>query len=654
MNKADTNSLISDYLYHLRAGGKRLSVAESGPATTSSTMGYTHDGAGRLTQESGAYGTIAYTYDNVGNRLTRTVSGSATPALANGTTVNTYDANDWLASGAHFYDFDGNELLVNGVQASYDFENHLVQLGTRDYTAYAYDADGNRLSVATRVGTPSAGTPTAYLVDPLAPFARAVLEFPQGASYNAMRYEYGDDLLLRGGYGAASYYLYDGLGSTRQLTDANGVVTDGYLYDAYGVGLARTGSTVNSFLFQGQQYDAASGTYYLRARYYDQNSGRFLSQDPLEGNSDDPISLHRYLYANDDPANNVDPSGEETLCELSVSLGINTSLTASVFTIANRVYGAATTLSDAADLYYDWEATGTVDTGDVVNLAFDVVMPKLGPMLFKGLFGRWLCFTAGTSVAMADGSKKPIEKIEVGDLVFSRDEATGETQAKRVLQTFEHQVSETLVLHFRGGATVETTPNHPFYVDGKGFVPACQLGIGNSIITRAGPSAVLDSIEYRYKVVTVYNFEVEGFHTYFVGQDALWVHNHCTPLANWVSTQTKDTGNNATLLRKSLKGIIQAGEEAHHIVARTHRRADRARKLLDKFQIDINGAENGVGLVNNMHHGQGLHSFSGIDTVYDRLFAAQQGVKNWGKARAEIIFELQKIGAEQRAGTFQP
>ena len=414
------------------------------------------------------------------------------------------------------------------------------------------------------------------------------------------------------------------------------------------------GSTANSFLFQGQQYDAASGTYYLRARYYDQNNGRFLSQDPFGGSNDDPISLHRYLYANDDPANNVDPSGEETLCELSVSLGINTSLTASVFTIANRVYGAATTLSDAADLYYDWEATGTVDTGDVVNLAFDVVMPKLGPMLFKGLFGRWLCFTAGTSVAMADGSKKPIEKIEVGDLVFSRDEATGETQAKRVLQTFEHQVSETLVLHFRGGATVETTPNHPFYVDGKGFVPACQLGIGNSIITRAGPSAVLDSIEYRYKVVTVYNFEVEGFHTYFVGQDALWVHNHCTPLANWVSTQTKDTGNNATLLRKSLKGIIQAGEEAHHIVARTHRRADRARKLLDKFQIDINGAENGVGLVNNMHHGQGLHSFSGIDTVYDRLFAAQQGVKNWGKARAEIIFELQKIGAEQRAGTFQP
>ena len=325
MNKADTNSLISDYLYHFRAGGKRLSVAESGPATTSSTTGYTHDDAGRLTQESGAYGTIAYGYDNVGNRLTRTVSGSATPALANGTTVNTYDANDRLTSGAHSYDFDGNELLVNGVQASYDFENHLVQLGTRDYTAYAYDADGNRLSVSTRQWAPGtapagavSGTTTFYLVDPAATYARVVLESIGG--YSPTRYEYGDDLLrMVGTGGASSYYLYDGLGSTRQLTDVSGAVTDSYLYDAYGVGLARTGSTANSFLFQGQQYDAASGTYYLRARYYDQSSGRFISQDPFDGNSDDPISLHRYLYANDDPADNSDPSGQETLVGMTIT-----------------------------------------------------------------------------------------------------------------------------------------------------------------------------------------------------------------------------------------------------------------------------------------------------------------------------------------------
>ena len=216
------------------------------------------------------------------------------------------------------------------MQASYDFENHLVQLGTRDYTAYSYDADGNRLSVSTRLWAPGtaptgavSGTTTVYLVDPTATYARVVLESSGG--YSPTRYEYGDDLLrMVGTSGASSYYLYDGLGSTRQLTDGSGVVTDGYLYDAYGVGLARAGSTVNSFLFQGQQYDAASGTYYLRARYYDQNNGRFLSQDPFGGSSDDPISLHRYLYASDDPSNRVDPSGAADSNLIGLSAGIAT------------------------------------------------------------------------------------------------------------------------------------------------------------------------------------------------------------------------------------------------------------------------------------------------------------------------------------------
>ena len=304
-------------------------------------------------------------------------------------------------------------------------------------------------------------------------------------------------------------------------------MTDGYLYNAYGVGLARTGSTVNSFLFQGQQYDAASGTYYLRARYYDQNGGRFISQDPFEGNEADPVSLHRYLYANSDPINNLDPSGEETLCELSVSLGINTSLTATTFTLATRFYNAANTLADAITLYQDWEATGTVDTGDAVNLAFDLIFPKLGPALFKGIFGKFLCFTAGTPVVMADGHTKAIEKVRIGDLVLSRDAVTGRTQAKKVVQLFQHQTKQTLLLHFRGGATIETTPTHPFYVQGKGFVPAGQLAVGTSIVTRAGPNVILERVERRSKEITVYNFEVQDFHTYFVGEDALWVHNAC-------------------------------------------------------------------------------------------------------------------------------
>ena len=104
------------------------------------------------------------------------------------------------------------------------------------------------------------------------------------------------------------WYLNDGLESTRQLVDANGVVTDSYGYDAFGSTLQRAGETENTRLYNGQQQDE-SGLYFLRARYYNSGNGRFLNHDPLLGNSDDPVTLHRYLYANADPVDFIDPSG---------------------------------------------------------------------------------------------------------------------------------------------------------------------------------------------------------------------------------------------------------------------------------------------------------------------------------------------------------
>ena len=74
-------------------------------------------------------------------------------------------------------------------------------------------------------------------------------------------------------------------------------------------------------MFTGQQWDSASQTYYLRARYYSPPDGRFLSPDPLAGRNQDPVSLHRYVYAHDDPTDRVDPSGEadDTLIGASIS-----------------------------------------------------------------------------------------------------------------------------------------------------------------------------------------------------------------------------------------------------------------------------------------------------------------------------------------------
>ena len=100
-------------------------------------------------------------------------------------------------------------------------------------------------------------------------------------------------------------------------------------------------------------------------------------------------------------------------------------------------------------------------------------------------------------------------------------------------QTLVRHTVATLALTVAGGEIIETTAEHPFYVEGQGFVPAGELGIGTSIVTRAGPSLRLQATASHRHQSTVYNLEVEGFHTYFVGnsvQNAVWVHNvDCPP-----------------------------------------------------------------------------------------------------------------------------
>jgi RHS repeat-associated protein len=86
-------------------------------------------------------------------------------------------------------------------------------------------------------------------------------------------------------------------------------VTDTYDYDAWGSIVDLTGSTPNVYLYRGEQYDPDLNVYNLRARYFNQVTGRFLSTDPAEAVIDDPATLHRYLYADADPVNRIDPTG---------------------------------------------------------------------------------------------------------------------------------------------------------------------------------------------------------------------------------------------------------------------------------------------------------------------------------------------------------
>jgi len=112
-----------------------------------------------------------------------------------------------------------------------------------------------------------------------------------------------------------SYYQYDGGGSVRQLTNSVGQVTDSYEYDAFGNSFTKQGTTPNNYLYRGEQYDSDLGLYYLRARYYNPATGRFMSKDPKAGKPIDPKTLHKYLYAGGDPVNRIDPRGREALAD---------------------------------------------------------------------------------------------------------------------------------------------------------------------------------------------------------------------------------------------------------------------------------------------------------------------------------------------------
>ena len=243
----------------------------------------------------------------------RTTANSTLPGI--NPIAGTYNADDEEIS-SETYDANGNTTLAaNGNSYTYDSENHMTSAtGNGKTITMVYDAFGNR--VAKAVTTASGTTTTQYLVeDDMNPTGLPqVLEEKVGGVVQRV-YTYGlqrisENLFFENqNQWIPSFYVYDGSGSVRQLTDSTGTPTDEYEYDAFGNSFTKQGTTPNNYLYRGEQFDSDLGLYYLRARYYNPATGRFLSRDPEGGNALDPKTLHKYLYAGGDPVNGIDPTG---------------------------------------------------------------------------------------------------------------------------------------------------------------------------------------------------------------------------------------------------------------------------------------------------------------------------------------------------------
>ncbi len=141
--------------------------------------------------------------------------------------------------------------------------------------------------------------------------------------------------------------------------------------------------------------------------------------------------------------------------------------------------------------------------------------------------GDNLCFVAGTEIKTDEGYKN-IEEIHAGDLVYAKNTETGEEGYKEVVRVFVKDSDELIHLTI-GDEEITTTSSHPFYVVGEGFVEAGELEIGDEVETADGERLFVTDIRYEYLdvPVTVYNFEVADWHTYYVSDEDVLVHNVC-------------------------------------------------------------------------------------------------------------------------------
>ena len=340
--KADT--LIASYTYNLLPTGRRSAVMEVTPEGTSQ-INYAYDNLYRLTNETrtGANPfTASYAYDINSNRTQKveTVNGITE-------TINyEYNANDQLlsevssANGTTVYTYDVNGSLTNkanegkfSYQYGYDLRNRLATAsitrkeGTADVTitsSYTYNTNGIRTRA---LQTINGITQNRYFLldDGHTGYAQVFEETAELGGSIVRSYTIGDDVLSQTVTGVTSHLLYDGHGSTRQLADSNGAVTANYAYDAYGKmlggnpGVTDGKQSATDLLYAGEQFDPGLQMEYLRARYYDQDNGRFNRLDPFVGNAEDPQSLHKYAYAHCDPVNGIDPSGNNLVSVLAVT-----------------------------------------------------------------------------------------------------------------------------------------------------------------------------------------------------------------------------------------------------------------------------------------------------------------------------------------------
>jgi RHS repeat-associated protein len=196
------------------------------------------------------------------------------------------------------------------VSLTYNWDNKLRSASVKGNSiSVKYDPAGNRIQKNSTVNGNRK-----YIVDVVGDLPVILLEL-ETADYAVKKmYIYANSQILSehdGSYTASQYfYLHDRLGSVRQVINSSGSVVKLLTYSPFGEKLEEQGTFYTPWQFTGQYLDSETGQYYLRARQYSPYLSRFTGRDLILGKFEEPMTLHKYLYCQNDPMNKIDPTGE--------------------------------------------------------------------------------------------------------------------------------------------------------------------------------------------------------------------------------------------------------------------------------------------------------------------------------------------------------
>jgi RHS repeat-associated protein len=265
---------------------------------------FTYDDFNRLKTTNSAWaGPYAYGYDRYGNRWQQTANGSCT---AGASSCISFDANNHVTGGVLTYDAAGNVIADNIHHYTYDAENHLMQVDAGTTASYLYDGAGHR------VQTTIAGTTVNYLYNPS---RQLVTEVSSTGGWNR------GEVYARGRHlatyrnGLTYFSSVDVLGTERVRSTQTESSFESCASLPFGDDQSCSGpatGTVSPLHFTGKNRDSESGLDNFEARMMSSGFGRFMSPDPLDGDTEDPQTLNKYSYVRDNPLGLTDPTGMDS------------------------------------------------------------------------------------------------------------------------------------------------------------------------------------------------------------------------------------------------------------------------------------------------------------------------------------------------------